>query len=192
MADESADITQLLHEWREGNSAAENELFELVHPDLHRLAHFRLRGERKDHPMQTTELVNQAYLRLVHAKNQDWQNRQHFFAIAGRAMRRYLIDLARARHDVAIVALEDLEHSLPGSSGKVEFAITVGKLLDEMQQVNSLWCSVVELKFFLGMTDDEAADVLGVKLRSLQRMWHEARRWLFERMETRREQQDAI
>jgi RNA polymerase sigma factor (TIGR02999 family) len=187
---ESADITRLLAQWRAGNATAENELFEVVQANLHRVGHLLLQRERNP-GLQTTELVNQIYMRLVAAKDRDWQNRQHFLAIAGRAMRRYLIDLARARRDVAMVGLDDLERSLPASSDKVEFAVTIGKLLDELQTVDGQWCSVVELKFFLGLTDDEAADVLGVKVRTLQRMWHGARRWLFERMGTPNGRQDA-
>jgi RNA polymerase sigma factor (TIGR02999 family) len=133
--------------------------------------------------LQATELVDEIYVRLVAAKDRDWQNRQHFFAIAGRAMRRYLIDLARGRPDAEIVELEKLEHVLPATSEKVAFAILVGKLLDQLEKENPAWCNLVELKFFLGLTDEEAAEVLGIKLRTMQRMWHEARRWLFERMD---------
>jgi RNA polymerase sigma factor (TIGR02999 family) len=184
MPDGTGEITQLLREWRDGNTEAENLLFELVHADLRRLAHFRMKGERKGRSLQTTELVDQMYIRLVAAKNRDWQNRQHFFAIAGRSMRRYLIDMARARPDAELIGFENLEQLLPGRSAKVDTAITVGKLLDELEKINPEWCNLVELKFFLGLSDEEAADVLGIKLRTMQRMWHDARRWLFERMES--------
>ncbi|HEX4166626.1 MAG TPA: ECF-type sigma factor [Bryobacteraceae bacterium] len=183
MLDEAGDITQLLRAWGEGSPSAENQLFELVHGDLRRLAHFRIKGERKGGPLQTTELVDQIYIRLVSAKNRDWQSRQHFFAIAGRAMRRYLIDLARRRPDAELVRLTNLEQLIPGPSAKVDLGITVGKLLDELEETNAQWCTVVELKFFLGLNDEEAAHVLGVTLRTMQRMWHDARRWLFSRME---------
>ncbi len=183
MSDEAGDITQLLRAWGEGSPDAENQLFELVHGDLRRLAHFRMKGERKGGALQTTELVDQIYIRLVTAKNRDWQSRQHFFAIAGRAMRRYLIDLARGRPDAELVRLTNLEQLVPERSAKVDLAITVGKLLDELEETNAEWCKAVELKFFLGLNDEEAADVLGVSVRTMQRMWHDARRWLFERME---------
>lgn len=176
------DITQLLVKWREGDRDAENELFTLVTPNLRRLAHYLMKGERKGHTMQATELVDQVYFRLVGAKNQDWRSRAHFFAIAGRAMRRYLIDYARAQPGVEIVALEGIRDFLPADSAKVDLAITVGTLLDELAETRPEWCSLVELKYFLGLTDEEAADVLGVKLRSMQRMWRDARQWLFERM----------
>ena len=186
MPDEIGDITHLLRQWREGSSDAENHLFERVYPDLRRLARHRLRGERKGHSLQTTELVDQIYIRLVAAKDRDWQNRQHFYAIAGRAMRHHLIDLARARPDVDLIGLDDLGPVHRQASGRVDLAVTLGILLEDLEKTNPDWCSVVELKFFLGLTDEEAADVLGIKLRTLQRMWRDARRWLYERMDPTR------
>ena len=184
MPDGSGDITQLLREWRDGNTEAETVLFELVHADLRRLARRQIKGERTGGSLQPTELVDQIYLRLVRAKDRDWQSRQHFFAVAARAMRRYLIDRARARPKAAFTAFDDLAQFLPAESAKVDLAIGVGKLLDELETANPEWCSLVELKFFLGMSDEEAAGVLGIRLRTMQRMWHNARRWLFERMES--------
>jgi RNA polymerase sigma factor (TIGR02999 family) len=177
------DITQLLQEWRDGSREAENELFTLVTPNLRRLAHYLMKGERKGHTMQATELVDQIYFRLVGAKDRDWRSRAHFFAIAGRAMRRYLIDYARGQPGVEIIALEGIKDFLPADSAKVDLAITVGRLLDQLAETQPEWCSLVELKYFLGLTDEEAADVLGVKLRSMQRMWRDARQWLFEHMD---------
>jgi RNA polymerase sigma factor (TIGR02999 family) len=177
------DITHLLQRWREGNREAENELFALVTPNLRRLAHYVMKGERKGHTLQATELVDQIYFRLVAAKDRDWRSRAHFFAIAGRAMRRYLIDYARGQPSAEMVALDGMKDFLPANSAKIGLAITVGQLLDELAEIEPGWCSLVELKFFLGLTDEEAADVLGVKLRSMQRMWCDARRWLFERMD---------
>ncbi len=189
MPEQTGDITHLLREWRNGSSHAENELFTLVHPDLQRLAHYLLKGERKRRSLQTTELVDQIYIRLVAAKNRDWQNRQHFFAIAGRAMRRFLIDQARARPDAEFVGFEKLEVFLPARSAKVDFAIAVDQLLNELEKTQPEWCSLVELKYFLGLTDEEAADAMGIKLRTMQRMWRDARRWLFERVEAGRGKQ---
>ena len=177
------DITVLLDEWRNGSREAENRLFALVMPDLRHLAHHFMKRERKGHTLQATELVNQIYLRLVAAKDRDWQSRQHFFAIAARAMRRYLIDHARGRPDAEFVALDGIVGVLPAASPKVDLAVTIDGLLDKLSQTHPEWSQVVEMKFFLGLTDEEAADALGMKLRSMQRMWHEARQWLFERLE---------
>jgi len=182
MASESPEITRLLHEWGAGSREAENELFAMVMPDLRRLARYLMRGERKGHSLQATELVNQIYVRLVAAKNQDWRNRRHFFAIAARAMRRYLIDHARARPSVgfASLAIDDL---LPGLNPRPDLALTIDSLLEQMAAVQPEWCQIVEIKYFLGLTDEEAADILGIKLRTLQRGWRDARQYLFERLE---------
>lgn len=181
--DQTGDITQLLQRWREGSRDAENELFALVLPNLRRLAHYLMMRERKGHSMQATELVDQVYFRLVAAKDRDWRNRQHFFAIAARAMRRYLIDYARARPDGEMVALEGIKEMLPADSAKLDLALTVDHLLDQLAENKPEWCMLVEVKFFLGLTDEEAAETLGIKLRSMQRMWRDARQWLFERTE---------
>ena len=181
MQEKMGEITELLHKWRDGDRAAENELFALVLPDLRRLAHYLMRGERPDHTLQPTELINQIYFRLVGAKDRDWRDRRHFFAIAGRAMRRYLIDHARARPNAEVVALEGMEDFVPADSAKLDLAIAVDRLLDEMAATRPDWCMLVEVKYFLGLTDEEAADALGMKLRSMQRMWRDARQWLFER-----------
>jgi RNA polymerase sigma factor (TIGR02999 family) len=177
------DITYLLHQWREGSREAENQLFTLVLPNLRRLAHYLMQRERKDHSLQATELVGQIYFRMVAAKDRDWQNRKHFFAIAARAMRRYLIDHARGRPSGEFVALEGFENILPADGVKVDLAITVDRLLDELAETKPEWSMLVEMKFFLGLTDEEAAEAMGVKLRTMQRTWSDARRWLYTRME---------
>jgi RNA polymerase sigma factor (TIGR02999 family) len=142
-----------------------------------------MKGERKGHSLQATELVDQIYLRMVAAKDRDWQNRQHFFAIAARAMRRYLIDHARGRPNAEFVALEGIENLLPASSAKLDLAVTVDRLLEELAKTKPEWCTLVEVKYFLGLTDEEAAETLGLKVRTMQRMWRDARQWLFEHME---------
>ena len=191
MGDKMGDITLLLQRWREGSREAENELFTLVTPNLRRLAHYLMKGERKGHTLQATELVDQTYFRLVGAKDRDWQNRAHFFAIAARAMRRHLIDYARGRPEVEVIALEDIKNSLPAQSAKIDLAITVDRLLDQLAETKPEWCRIVEVKYFLGLTDEEAADALGMKLRTMQRMWLDAREWLFAQAEPNRAKQSA-
>ncbi|MGA8596764.1 MAG: ECF-type sigma factor [Bryobacteraceae bacterium] len=180
MPEQMGEITQLLHQWRQGSAEAENELFGRVNNDLRRLARYLMKGERKGRSLQATELVDQIYMRLVAAKDRDWQNRQHFFAVASRAMRRYLIDQARGRPDAEFVTFGRIETVLPAGGGKVDFAITIDRLLNQLEKANPEWCQLVELKFFLGLTDEEASEVLGIKLRTMQRMWRDARQWLFE------------
>ena len=177
------DITQLLQKWREGDRKAEDELFALVLPNLRRLAHYLMKGEREGHSLHPTELVDQVYFRLVAAKDRDWQNRGHFFAIAGRAMRRHLIDHARGRPDAEFVSLDGIQNLLPASGSKLDLAITVDRLLDRLAATKPEWCTLVELKYFLGLTDEEAADTLGIKLRTMQRMWLDVRKWLFDQAE---------
>lgn len=191
MADQTGDITQLLHKWREGDRQAENELFALVFPNLRRLAHYLMRGERKGHSLQATELVDQIYFRLVAAKDRDWRNRQHFFAIAARAMRRYLIDHARGRPDAEFLGIDGIRDFLPADSAKLDVAITVDRLLDQLSRTKPEWCDLVEVKYFLGLSDEEAADALGMKLRTMQRMWRDARRWLFEQTDAWSAEQSA-
>ena len=184
MPETKGDITTLLHKWRAGSRTAENELFALVLPNLRRLAQYFMKGERKGHTLQPSELVDQIYMRLVAAKDRDWQNRQHFFAIAARAMRRYLIDYARGRPDARFVPLEGIGRLLPADTAKLDLAITVDRLLDQLAEAEPEWCTLVEVKYFLGLTDEEAVETLGIKLRTLQRMWRDARQWLFEHMES--------
>jgi len=189
MPAEMGDITELLHLWRKGNPEAENALFERVLPELRRLAHYLMKGERKGHTLQATELVNQIYVRLVSAKDRSWQDRRHFFAIAARAMRRHLIDHARGRPDAEFVAFAGMEDLVAADSTKIDTAVTIDELLKELAKTNPEWCQVVEMKYFLGLTDDEAAEVLGLKLRTMQRMWRDARQWLFDRMKASDAQQ---
>src|SRR3977135_2412694 len=126
------DVTQLLQQWRNGNRDAEDELFAVVLPNLRRLAHYLMKGERKGHSLQATELVDQVYVRLVAAKDRDWHNRGHFFAIAGRAMRRHLIDHARRRPNAEFVSLDGIQNLIPVNSPKVDLAITIDRLLDRL------------------------------------------------------------
>jgi RNA polymerase sigma factor (TIGR02999 family) len=191
MTENAGDITLLLNRWREGSRDAENELFSLVLPNLRRLAHHLMRNERQGHTLQPTELVDQAYLRMVAAKDRDWRSRQHFFAIAGRVMRRHLIDYARGRPDIGFVALEGIENLLPAGSPRLDLALTVDRLLDQLAESKPEWCMLVEVKYFLGLTDEEAAEALGVKLRTMQRMWRDVRQWLFEHMESGNARQSA-
>jgi RNA polymerase sigma factor (TIGR02999 family) len=189
--DKTGDITQLLNEWRDGSKQAEDELFTLVLPNLRRLARYLMKGERKGHSLQPTELVDQIYLRLIRAKDRDWQSRAHFFAIAGRAMRRYLIDHARGRPNAEFVALEGIKDFLPANSAKLDLAITVDRLLDRLAETKPEWCRLAEVKYFLGLTDEEAADALGIKLRTMQRMWLDARQWLYAQTEAGDAKQSA-
>lgn len=182
LARNSGEITVLLHDWQRGDRSAESKLFELLLPDLHKVAAAHFRRERRGHTLQPTALVNEAFLRLASAKNVEWQDRGHFLAIAARIMRRYLIDHARDRPDAQIVPLTDFPESVRSRRSQLEWAIAIDLLLEEMGQSSPRQRTVVELKFYLGFTDSEAAETLNLPLRSLQREWFLARRWLFERL----------
>jgi len=178
----AGEITKLLKQWGTGDREVEPELFELVLPDLHRLAQSMMRRERPDNSLQATALLNETYFRLVNARERDWENRRHFFAIAARAMRRLLIDHARARPAGAKIPVDALGDLLRGRDELLEQAVAISTLLDELETTHPDWCLVIELKFFLGLTDDEAAQATGLSVRTLQRQYGDARRWLYERM----------
>src|SRR5437773_991542 len=186
MSTHPGEITLLLQQWQAGNSQAEAKLFELLMPDLHRIAARYFRGERNGHTLQPTALVNEAFLRLAAAKNIDWHDRGHFLALAARVMRRHLIDHARARPDVHFMALEGLPEYVLSNHTKLELVVAVDELLDELGKESPQRRAVVELKFFLGLTDNEAADALNLTLHTFQREWYRARRWLFERLSAKK------
>ena len=123
------------------------------------------------------------YLKLSGAKDVDWRDRRHFFALAARAMRRFLIDYARSRGGQIKLPLDELTPTVKTNMPNLELAIAIDHLLDELGRENPDQCAMVELKYFLGLTDDEAAEALHLPLRTAQRRWLEARKWLFERLE---------
>lgn len=182
MASDPGEITQLLQQWRTGDRLVEGQLFELLMPDLRKIARRCFRGERAGHTLQPTVLINEAFLRLAKTHNIDWQDRGHFLAISARVMRRYLIDYARPRPDVRFVPMEGLPERVLATRTPLDLAIAIDILLDELEKESAQRREVVELKFFLGLTDEEAAEALSLKLHTLQREWHRARRWLFERL----------
>jgi RNA polymerase sigma factor (TIGR02999 family) len=181
MSPELPGITGLLHRWRDGDRLAEGELFEIVLPELRRIARRCMARERPDHTLQPTELIGEVYGRLIKAKNRGWQDRAHFFSIVARTMRRYLIDYARSRRPGDEVALDEVERMLPVTSN-IETATLIDGQLEVLSTEKPEWCSVVELKYFLGLTDEETAAALNIPVRTAQRNWHDARRWLFERL----------
>ncbi len=182
MAPGPGDITLLLRQWGAGDRQVEGRLFELLMPDLHKIAVRCFRGERAGNSLQPTALVNEAFLRLTKTKNIDWQDRGHFLAISARVMRRYLIDHARARPSIQFLPMEGLPERVLGKHTPLELAVAVDTLLDELETESHQRRAVVELKFFLGLTDAEAAEALGLTLHTFQREWFRARRWMFERL----------
>ena len=183
------DITSLLRRWKAGDLAAEETLFEVVQPRLARLAHDLLRRERPGSSLQSSLLVNELYLRIA-GKQIDWRDRAHFFAFSARTMRRYLIDRARSkdqkgqrRIDRGVAGEEIADANLDES--KIVLAISIDAVLNELALAHPECADVVELKFFLTLTDDETADALGLTVRTVQRRWEQGREWLFRRLESK-------
>ncbi len=172
-------ITELLERWSEGDGDALPPLGEAVERELHEIAERLMRRERVDHTLQPTALVNEAYIRLVAQDRMQWQNRAQFFAVAARIMRRILVDHARR-----VQALRRGGTSRTISLDGVEIAdgdidvLMLDDSLRRLAEMDEQQGSLVELKFFGGLTNEETADVLGVSARTIKRGWASARAWL--------------
>ena len=174
-------ITDLLLEWRSGDASALERLMPLVYGELRRLARQRLRREQPNQTLETTGLVNEAYLRLVRSSRVQWRDRAHFFAVAAQLMRRVLVDEARRRHyqkrggELSRVALDDADVALP----EREFDLVVLDLaLERLAHFAPRKARVVEMLFFGGLTIEETAAVLEVSPDIVKREWRTARLWL--------------
>jgi RNA polymerase sigma-70 factor (ECF subfamily) len=183
-----ADVTRLLRAWSSGDSEALNALTPLVYEELHRRAHWHMRRENPGHPLQTTALVNEAYLRLVDMRQVSWRDRAHFFALASRVIRHVLVDAARSRRsqkrgaDASAKALGD---NLLVSENPLADVIALDAALRALSAIDERKNQVVELRFFGGLTVEETAEVLGVSAETVKRDWKLAKAWL--RRELRRE-----
>ena len=178
-------ITELLAEWREGNQSALDELYPLVYDELHRLARRYMSRERKGHTLQTTALINEAYVRLVDQKNVNWANRSHFFAISAQIMRRILIDHAR-RHAYAKrgggaqqVSLEEVA-AVTADQGRE--LMRLDEALKSLAERDPRRSQVVELRYFGGLNNEEIAGVLNVSENTVTRDWNMARAWLYQQL----------
>ena len=183
--EELDDLTVLLTRMQQGDGQAGEKAMALVYSELHRIASLELRDERPGHLLQTTALIHEAYIRLSGSEALQIQNRRHFFAVASQQMRRILVDHARARnaHKRGDGALQvGLEGVGVGIDPRNIDLVLLDQALDELERVDSRAARVVELRFFGGYTDQEAAESLGVSLPTVRRDWEFARSWLFERM----------
>ena len=179
------EVTELLQAWRGGDQAALNRLIPLIHAELHRLAHHYMLGERAGHTLQTTALINEAYLRLVDASQVTWENRAHFLAISANLMRRILVDFARSRgyqkRGGNVVKVEFDEARVP-SSGRGAEVIAIDDALEALAAFDERGAKVVELRFFGGLSEEETGEVLGVSARTVKREWATAKAWLLREM----------
>jgi RNA polymerase sigma factor (TIGR02999 family) len=175
------EITRLLVAWGDGDEAALGELTPLVHEELHRLAHHYMGGERAGHTLQTTALVNEAYVRLIDWKNVRWQSRAHFFGVSAQLMRRILVDFARARgyqkRGGGALAVS-LDEAACVSDDKGADLVALDEALGELAKLNARQSKVVELRFFGGLSIEETAEVLKVSSGTVERDWSLARAWL--------------
>ena len=175
------EITQLLAAWRDGNQAALDELYPLVYDELHRLARRYMSKERKGHTLQTTALINEAYVRLVDQRNVQWANRSHFFAISAQIMRRILIDHAR-RHAYAKrgggARQVSLDETAVLAQGDFSEFIRLDEALKSLAQLDPRRSQVVELRYFGGLNNEEIAGVLNISENTVIRDWNMARAWL--------------
>src|SRR5215831_14912806 len=174
-------VTDLLTRWSDGDDAALAELTPLIYQELRRLAHRHMGGERPDHTLQTTALVNEAYLRLADQTNPRWQNRAHFFAVAARAMRQILVSYARSQRSQkrggGAVKMELDEAALVSPEESREI-VDLHEALERLAILDSRKAQVVELKYFGGLDYDEMAEVLKVSTVTVRRDWVFAKAWL--------------
>ena len=178
-------LTGLLIEWRHGDKTALEKLTPLVYDELRRMAHRYMQRERNGHTLETTALVNEAYLRLAGQQKIDWQSRAHFFAVTARVMRHVLIDHARRRH-YAKRAGEARQVSLGESDAmteqRAEELVALDEALEELVKLDPRKSQVVELRYFGGLSLEETAEVLDVSVMTVRRDWRAAKAWLFRRM----------
>jgi RNA polymerase sigma factor (TIGR02999 family) len=175
------EVTQLLADWSRGDDAAFAKLTPLIYEELRRIAHRHMGGQRPDHTLQTTALVNEAYLRLADQTNPRWQNRAHFFAVAARAMRQILVSYARSnraqKRGGGAFKVEFDEAAIVSPEQSKEF-VDLHEALERLVTLDSRKAQVVELKYFGGLNYDEMAEVLKISPVTVRRDWEFARAWL--------------
>ena len=179
---EPKDITRLLIAWRNGEAEALDDLMPIVYRELKRIARNFMRRQRAGHTLQTTALVNEAFVRLVDSDKVNWQDRSHFFAMSARLMRRVLVDAARRRNSekrggerVQVTLADDVRAVDRGRAD----VVAIDEALSALAKLNQRQCQIVELRYFGGLTEDEIAETLDVSPRTVRRDWNLARAWLY-------------
>jgi len=179
------EITRLLLNWSDGDEQALEALTPLLYRELHQMAHRRMQAERPGHTLQTTALINEAYMRLIDWKNVRWQNRAHFFSVCSQLMRRILVDFARARKNTkrgAGMPMVSLEEASPVSSDRAAEIISLDDALQQLAKVDPRKTQIVELRFFGGLSLEETAELLKISTRTIQREWDLAKAFLVSEM----------
>src|SRR3982751_3443450 len=187
------EVTQLLGDWSRGDGAALEKLLPLVQPELQRLAHHYMSRERPGHTLQTTALLNDAYLQLADKTHAQWQNRSHFFAIAAQLMRRIMVDHARQRHALrrgGAAIRVTLDECAAVTQTRAAELLALDEALEKLAAFDQRKAKVVEMRYFGGLTMEEIADVMKVHVNTVSREWSAARAWLFATLSG--EKMDAI
>ncbi len=177
----SHEVTQLLKEWSNGDQAALDKLMPLVYGELRLMARRYMARQNPGHTLQTTALINEAYLKLVGQEEKHWQNRAHFFGVAAQAMRHILVDYARSRQYAKRGGGEQavsLDEALTVSSERAAELVALDDALEQLAKVDPRKCRVVELRFFGGLSVEETAEVLKVSEVTVMRDWSMAKAWL--------------
>ena len=184
--EKSQEITRMLQAWSGGNREALEDLMPLVYDELHRQAARYLRRERSNHTIQTTALIHEAYLQLIDQREVSWQNRAHFFAIAAQAMRRILVNYAKARHREKRGGVnENLpleEAALVASEGSGVDLVALDEALTRLASLDKQQARVVELRYFSGLSIEETSEVLGISTATVKRDWNMAKAWLLQEL----------
>ena len=193
MSVSASSVTQLLVDWQQGDQSALKKLTPLIYDELRRIAHRYVQHERNGQTLQTTALVNEAYLRLAGQKKPEWQNRAHFFAVTAQVMRHILIDHARRRRYLkhgGQFQQVTLEEASMMSEDRARQLIALDEALDELKDFDSRKSKVVELRYFGGLSLEETANALDMSVMTVRRDWRAAKAWLFRKMQEGNESDD--
>jgi len=181
-AQPTVQVTQLLADWRNGDRDALDKLIPVVEPELHRLARHYMSREREGHTLQTTALINEAYLRLVDVSHPDFNDRKHFFAVAGQLMRRIMVDHARQRQALkrgAAPVRVTLDETAMVTESRGEELLALDEALEKLSAFDPRMGEIVEMRYFGGLTIEETADVLKVHPNTVKGDWSAAKAWLY-------------
>jgi len=180
------EVTLLLQRWRHGDQEALDRLVPLVYHELHRLAHIYMAREGPGHTLQTSALVNEAYLRLIDANQVEWKDRTHFFAVSANLMRRILVEFARARGSRkrgGEAIRVDFDEAVVAPHARDSALIALDDALNELTKIDPREAKVVEMRFFGGLSEKETAEVLGVSDRTVRQDWSHAKAWLMDELQ---------
>lgn len=183
------EVTELLQKWSDGDSEALEQLTPVIYSELHRIAKGYISREREGHTLQTTALVNEAYMRLIDWKTARWQNRSHFFGVSAQLMRRILVDFARKRPKISADEAANqvsLEEAFTITTEKSADLVALDEALNGLAKLDERKARIVELKFFGGLSVEETAEVLHVAPITVTREWYKAKAWLYRQLGQKR------